>query len=111
MAQIVSYELGVPMAMINIATTCTNQTPPPTATGGSFGTDIAAGAAIAACAVLTARLAPLKTANPTVCVRVCVVCVCVCVCVCVYFEHHAALSQMLVTECIVTVLQRFLVEL
>ena len=65
-AQSVAYKLGIPITSINVTPTRSDSTPSLTYTGGSMTSELAVLAAMAACDTLNTRLAPLKTANPSV---------------------------------------------
>jgi len=59
-AQVVAYELGIPMELIKIKPTGTLTNPSSSVTGGSAGSEANSMAAIYACGILKERLAPLK---------------------------------------------------
>lgn len=56
MAQLVAYQLNIPMSLVRVAGTDTNVIPNTSSTGASTGTDLNGGAVIAACETLRQRL-------------------------------------------------------
>eukprot|EP00730_Choanoeca_flexa_P003145 TRINITY_DN11305_c0_g1_i3.p1 TRINITY_DN11305_c0_g1~~TRINITY_DN11305_c0_g1_i3.p1 ORF type:complete len:1308 (+),score=353.97 TRINITY_DN11305_c0_g1_i3:32-3955(+) len=64
MAQVVAYELGVPLEMIKVEENDTTTNANNTNTGGSATSDVLSMAAISACKELNDRLSPIRNANP-----------------------------------------------